>query len=45
MVTRKVICRKIIHQLRRQALQGKVVIDGRKQAALIWKLPPAGTLL
>lgn len=40
-VMRKVICRKIIHQLRRQHLQGKLLIDGRRQAALIWRLPPA----
>jgi uncharacterized protein (UPF0147 family) len=38
-IMRKVICRKIIHQLRRQHLQGKLVIDGKRQAALIWKLP------
>jgi len=38
-VMRKVICRKIIHQLRKQAQQGKLEIAGRKQAALIWKLP------
>jgi hypothetical protein len=38
-IMRKVICRKIIHQLRRQALQGNLVIDGKRQAALIWRLP------
>jgi hypothetical protein len=38
-VMNKVICRKIIHQLRRQHLQGKLLIDGKRQAALIWKLP------
>lgn len=38
-VLRKVICRHIIHQLRRQAQQGKLAIVGRKQAALIWRLP------
>jgi hypothetical protein len=38
-VMNKVICRKIIHILRRQALQGKLVIVGKKQAALIWRLP------
>lgn len=41
----KVICRKIIHMLRRQAQQGKLVIDGRKQAALIWRLPQEKTLI
>lgn len=35
----KVICRKIIHQLRRQHQQGKLLIDGKRQAAIIWKLP------
>jgi len=38
-VLNKVICRKIIHMLRRQALQGKLLIDGKRQAALIWRLP------
>lgn len=43
-VMNKVICRKIIHMLRRQAQQGKLAIDGRKQAALIWRLPSEETL-
>jgi hypothetical protein len=38
-VVNKVICRKIIHMLRRLAQQGKLVIDGKRQAALIWLLP------
>lgn len=38
-VMNKVICRKIIHMLRRQRQQGKLEIAGRKQAALIWRLP------
>jgi hypothetical protein len=38
-VMNKVICRKIIHVLRRQAQQGTLVIDGKRQAALIWRLP------
>lgn len=41
-VMNKVICRKIIHMLRRQAQQGKLTIAGRKQAALIWQLPASG---
>ena len=35
----KVICRKIIHQLRRQHRQGRLLIDGKRQAAIIWRLP------
>ena len=38
-VMNKVICRKIIHMLRRQAQQGKLLIDGKRQAAIIWRLP------
>jgi len=38
-VMRKVICQRIIHQLRRQALQGNLAIDGKRQAAIIWRLP------
>lgn len=34
-VLRKVICRHIVHQLRRQAQQGKLPIVGRKKAGLI----------
>ncbi|HZT24614.1 MAG TPA: hypothetical protein VFA57_02810, partial [Pseudolabrys sp.] len=30
----KVVCRHIIHQLRRQAQQGRLLIAGKKQAAL-----------
>ena len=37
-IMRKIICRKIIHQLRRQTQQGNLVIAGRKQAALGWQL-------
>jgi hypothetical protein len=35
----KVVCRHIIHQLRRQHQQGKLLIDGKRQKAIIWKLP------
>ena len=42
-VMNKVICRKIIHMLRRQAQQGKLLIDGKRQAALIWRLPSEKT--
>jgi hypothetical protein len=38
-VMAKVICRKIIHMLRRQAQQGKLLIDGKRQAAIVWRLP------
>lgn len=38
-VMRKVLCSKIIHQLRRQHQQGKLLIDGKRQAAIIWRLP------
>jgi len=38
-VLAKVICRHIIHQLRRQAQQGKLVIVGKRQAAIVWRLP------
>lgn len=38
-VMRKVICSKIIHQLRKQHQQGKLLIDGKRQAAIIWRLP------
>jgi hypothetical protein len=44
-VLAKVVCRHIIHQLRRQQQQGKLVIDGKRQAAIIWRLPEANTLL
>lgn len=40
-VMNKVMCRKIIHMLRRQAQQGKPQIDGKRQAAIIWALPPS----
>lgn len=35
----KVICRHIIHQLRRLHQQGNLLIVGKKQAAIIWQLP------
>lgn len=35
----KVVCRHIIHQLRRQHQQGNLLIAGKKQAAIIWRLP------
>jgi hypothetical protein len=38
-VLRKVLCSKIIHQLRRQHRQGRLVIEGKRQAAIIWRLP------
>lgn len=41
----KVVCRHIIHQLRRQHQQGKLLIDGKRKAALIWKLPADPVLL
>ncbi len=44
-IMNKVICRKIIHMLRRQAQQGNLVIDGKRQAAIIWKLPAEKTLI
>ena len=44
-VMNKVICRKIIHQLRRQHQQGKLLIDGKRQAAIIWRLPDIPTLI
>lgn len=35
----KVVCRLIIHQLRRQEQQGKLLNAGKRQAAIIWQLP------
>lgn len=37
-VLSKVICRHIIHRLRRQHQQGRLLIDGKRQAAIIWRL-------
>jgi len=39
-VMRKVICRKIIHMLRRLALQGNLLIDGERQAQLFGGCQP-----
>ena len=44
-VMRKVICRKIIHPPRRQQQQGKLLIDGKRQAAIVWRLPEEKTLI
>jgi hypothetical protein len=45
-VMAKVICRKIIHQLRRQHhQQGNLLIDGKWQAAIIWRPPADKSLL
>ena len=37
----KVVCRRIIHSLRRQHQLGKLLVVGKKQAAIIWQIPDA----
>lgn len=41
----KVVCRHIIHQLRRQARNGRPTVAGKRQAAIIWQLPRENTLI
>jgi hypothetical protein len=44
-VLRKVLCSAIIHQLRRQARSGRLLVAGKRQAAIIWQLPKENTLI
>ena len=38
-VLAKAVAAQLIHSLRMQALRGKIVRDGKKGTALVWKLP------
>jgi hypothetical protein len=35
----KAVAAQLIHQLRMQASHGKIIRDGKKGAALVWRLP------
>jgi hypothetical protein len=44
-VLAKSICSRIIHALRLQHRQGKIIAKGRVKAAMLWELPPEKTLI
>jgi hypothetical protein len=44
-VLQKSVCWKLIHALRLQAKQHKLIAKGRHKAARIWELPPENTLV